>query len=496
MIAAPKSSLRDIAAVPFKHWGVIASSLGISLLAATGYILIAEPEYTATSKLLVQIGREKTASLALERQPSYNVSFQERPQNINNEIEILRDPTLMERLLPSIKAAEARRETSSVMPNGILRGVALWATAQIRATQQALDDLLTRAGLTRHLPPDQELVLRLLRRLDVNFTKETDVINVSFTANDPNLAAFVVNAYVTAYQEQHVKVLGDENSSGFYKGLLENAQSDLDATEGRIAALLGSGDISNLEAEKSLALNYLGELDKELNQSRIALNDTQQKLAAIENRYKRTGEWLETPEAGDAEAGMRALDQSYVSLSGERTRLLARFAPAYPAVVSIKQQLRQLREQKYAALKTYYGARGVALRDRVAALTTKSEAKKADLAGLNARTLDYERLTQRRTELRAEVAGHRQKIEDLRIREDLDARNVTSVRVISEAVPPLTPSAPRRALVLALAGFIGLLFGVAYAVIAEFFNHTFRHEHDVRRVLDLPLLSVVPRLGR
>ncbi|MDB5406569.1 MAG: cell Wall and Capsule [Rhodospirillales bacterium] len=213
-------------------------------------------------------------------------------------------------------------------------------------------------------------------------------------------------------------------------------------------------------------------------------------------RVRQDGAWIETPESGETEAGIQALDQSFVSLSSERTRLLAHFTPSYPAVVSIEQQLRALRQQKYLALKSRYDSRVRTLEKRISALETKVLAKKEELARLAERTMELDRLTHRQAELEADVAKYTQKVEDLRIHEDLDAGNFTSIRIINEAVPPVSPSAPRKVLIGALAASLGLLFGVAFAIIAEFFNHTFRNEHDVRSVLGIPLLLTIPQLGK
>ncbi len=491
------SSLRDILNVPFKHWGVIAVVLLLSLSVGLADILLVDPEYVATSKLLVEIGREKTAPLALEPQPSYNVSFQERPQNINNEIEILRDPALMAGLLPAIKERlnQADRLHPPCAP-AFWDGAAAWADETFRPARVAWKAALERAGFSRKLTPDEELTVRLLGRLDIDFTKETDVINVSFRWNNPEIAAFVTNLYVQAYQERHIQIHGVGTSSDFYKEQLAAARRDLDDADRSLGEFMQNGKISNIEAEKSLALNYLTELDKESNQARISLDDVKKKLADIEQTYRQSGKWIETPESGESEAGIRALDQSFVSLSTERTRLLAHFSADYPAVASIDQQLSEIREQKHTALKAHYAALQSALVERAAALDAKIQAKKDDLAQLSNRTLEYEKLKQRQTQLQTQVADYRKKVEDLRISEDLDARNFTSTKIISTATAPIMPSAPKKSLILCLAALIGLLLGLAFAVIAEFFNHTFRHEQDVRRVLGVPLLLTVPLVAK
>jgi uncharacterized protein involved in exopolysaccharide biosynthesis len=494
---AESSSLRDILNVLFKRSGLIAMVLLVSLAIGLAASILIDPVYTATSKLLVGIGREKTAPLALEREPSANVSFSERPQDINNEIEILRSPTLMTSLLPEIKARLASSPPAQT-PSSLSGEARGWLLAARDNVQRWTHDLWLRLGLGlgREIDPDQALVMKLTAALSIDVTKETDVISVNFRWTDPAFAAFVANRYVKAYQDQHVRIYKIDNSLSFYREQLTAAQRDLSTVEQATASFLQSGDITSIDAEKGLALNYLGELDRELNQTRVQRDDAKQKLDDIEARHRQGNAWIETPESTDTEAGIEAIDRSYVTLSTERTRLLAHFTPNYPAVVSIDHQLQTLREQKYAALRTHYAAGLAALQKRVSALEQKSTAKKAELARLADRTVEHDQLTQRRAQLQADVARYTQKVEDLKIREDLDARNFTSIRIIHDAVAPEIPSAPNKRLIVGLAGVMGLLFAIAFAVAAEFFNHTFRNEQDVRRVLGVPLLSTIPRVGR
>jgi uncharacterized protein involved in exopolysaccharide biosynthesis len=492
---AESSSLRDILVVPFKHWRSIALIFVVGTLSGLAASVLMTPQYTATSRLLVQVGREKTASLAVERRQEANVSLIERPQDINDEVEILRDPMLMTKLLPAIR--ERLQKLPAAAPERRIGVARQWVSSKVAELSQQTHEMLEAVGwASPPLSEDEALRMKLLAALDIEFPKDTDVIDVNFTAPDRAFAAYVVNEVVRVFQEEHIRVHGTENTTSFYTDQLDQARTQLAEVEQSLADFLKSGQISNIDAEKTLALNGLAETDKELNQTRIALDDVTQKLAATERSYQRPGDWLETLDPDDAQAAIKALDESFVTLSTERTRLLGHFAPTYPAVVSIEAQLRQLREAKYSALKARYTARRGEILDRIASLQAKIQSKKDELARLGDRTLEYDRLTRRRDQLQAETAEYRQKVEDLRIREDLDAHVFSSIKVISEAVPPPLPSAPRKTLIVAASAVASLLFALAFAIIAEFFNHTFRHERDVRRILDIPLLATVPHVTR
>ena len=69
-------------------------------------------------------------------------------------------------------------------------------------------------------------------------------------------------------------------------------------------------------------------------------------------------------------------------------------------------------------------------------------------------------------------------------------------RVITEALPALAPSRPRKKLVLAVAIVAGAVLGVAASLVHEAMNWTVRSAGDLARVTNLPVLSSLPRVRR
>ena len=96
-------SLRDILNVLFQHQKGMMIVFGSCVVMAVLYVLLAPPVYIAESKVLVKMGREQLAALELNDSATPNVVIQQREQNINNEIEILQDPSLSAEVFPLLK---------------------------------------------------------------------------------------------------------------------------------------------------------------------------------------------------------------------------------------------------------------------------------------------------------------------------------------------------------------------------------------------------------
>ena len=61
---------------------------------------------------------------------------------------------------------------------------------------------------------------------------------------------------------------------------------------------------------------------------------------------------------------------------------------------------------------------------------------------------------------------------------------------------PDKPVSPVLSLYTAIASLVGLLLGIAYAFLADFYDHSIRSTYQVEQYLSLPVLASVRKLGR
>ncbi|MGH1591913.1 Wzz/FepE/Etk N-terminal domain-containing protein [Methylobacterium phyllosphaerae] len=95
--------LRDALAALFRHIRPALLILVAAILGAGIYLLLTPADYTADAKLIIRLGREK-AGAPLQGGANQNYMFSERAQNVNNEIEILRDPSIVRDEFAALKA--------------------------------------------------------------------------------------------------------------------------------------------------------------------------------------------------------------------------------------------------------------------------------------------------------------------------------------------------------------------------------------------------------
>lgn len=497
-----QASILDTFRVLARHRGRIFLVFACAVIVAACFVLLAPVSYTAQSKILVSIGREKFQHLQMAAEPAGNLIFQQRENDANNEVELLNDPAVIQSALPAVRQRIAVEEAQPLPPPvTTVDAIRDWLKVRKHLLSGWTKHVLTRMkkpliaiGLVRELTSDQKLALRIASAFHVSHVKETDVIDVSLTWDNPQAAADLLNLVMQQYQKVRMKVFETRHSVSFYDDEVKSSEAELAQIETKLNDFLRQGGISNIEAQKSMLLTQLAQSRQEAERDRTNLENTQVKLQEIERSYHSASPWIETPDATDSIAESQALDQRFVQLFAERNSLLSRMLPSSMQVRNLDAQIAQLRGQKYQSLLSFYRLSASGLQDKLKRINADIEAKQTQLADLTSRTTEYDHLQQRRKLLNGLEEEYRKKVADLSVNDELNANDFSSVRVVSAALPPLRPSFPKPALILGLAAGFGLFAGIASAFVGELLSRTFRSPKDVERILGVPVLACVPDL--
>ena len=116
-------------------------------------------------------------------------------------------------------------------------------------------------------------------------------------------------------------------------------------------------------------------------------------------------------------------------------------------------------------------------------------------ASLRALDSDEEELENLNRETQIDDQNYRTyaaKVEEARISDDMNRRKMAYVSVIQEAQAPFKPVAPRRMLDLLGAVILGLVSGIGYAFLSEYYSQGISTTANVEKRLDLPVLATVP----
>jgi uncharacterized protein involved in exopolysaccharide biosynthesis len=473
-------SLRDVLYILFKNKVLILSVFLTSLITSACYCLFASPLYRAEAKIIVKLGKAQFAGMEQYRPENYNILFQERSANINNEIELIRGQYLtqkvVERMKRHIEETKKRRIGAGSRENRLLE----WF------------------GLHSEDGDEKGYVNSFIKALKVTYIEDTDMMKLSFRWTDPLFAALAANTYVDEYINQHTKVHESKQTYQFYLEQLELYDKLLKQAEDDLQTFLNQTNISNLALQKDLLLRRIADLEADHVSNRVIVEQGVTKLNSVKKMAANPEGWIETPDLGspnaDKLAYLAALDQSYFRLKVERDRLLKTYTHKAMEVRSIDRQLSGLRKQKTDSLLNIIHTEvsiAVAKKD---SLFRELTTQKRQLEGINGLTMRLKQLERQREIVEVNYQVYKKKAEDLRISDDLDTRKISSVKIVSPAITPMAPYFPDSALIIGLSSLLGLFFAFTLSAVREFFNHTFKDDIDVRNYLGVPLLITVPLL--
>jgi polysaccharide biosynthesis transport protein len=366
--------------------------------------------------------------------------------------------------------------------------------------------LLTRVLARTPLAPGEpavplpvDMVGRFLERLAVKREGKSHVIGVAYRSSDPVKAAAVANLLAELYIVGQLarKYEASRQQSGWLDAQSRSLKGQLEAAEAKLAAFRAESEAARGETLGADPGEIAG-----LNGQLVAATVDRTGKEATLGRLRRLAESDERGAAPMAELGSSAMLDNLMALKAELLRREAELAGQYgerhPKLLDARAEKAKLeyriREERQALLRQFE------------AEVARARAAERTLAGklddLKGKALRHEGAAQRAQELEREVELNRRLYESYLARASVETRpqgaQEPDARIISEAVPPATPSFPKPRLVLSLALTGGFLLGLVAMYVAESGESGFRPARDVAEVLALPTLALVPKpdLGR
>lgn len=481
-------SARDILYILFKRKRAVAVIVATSLILSLGYVTLVRPSYRGSIEILVRLGKEKLSAVRNLADTHPNVLFQERTQNINNELEILKTLRIGDEVFARIEAAH---EELKERPRSGITAVR-WFVAD--TLEKVIDVVCMPAyfiGLLDKKSPQERFVGQLARSIEFQAIEDTDVIEVGFWWWDPEFTALVLDEFSRAYIQHRIQVHEPPGIEEFYADQIKLFSQELEEHEQRLNSFVNDAGISALEHQKELLLEEISGLEVKRTQLALELEQTRIKAVQVRKMRDTPGAWVETPELDDSTMSQFAsLDQLYFTLVKERRDKLA-----FREIRTLESELEALRTQKAASvLNSIRVLESVALGE-IGVVQQAIESRRVRLAELVAATVPLSALRREFKVSEATYLLYRRKAEEHRISASLDSREITSVSLIERPRPPEASSWPRKNLIVGISAGVGLLLAFAFCFISEFLNHTFRDTEDVAEVLGLRVLTTVPDLG-
>lgn len=330
----------------------------------------------------------------------------------------------------------------------------------------------------------------LTKSLDVRPSRESSVINVSYTGTDPQFAAAIANAFAQAYVETNLelKVEPARQYAQWFNDRTKGLRDDLEVAQRRLSEYEQTNEIIAGDGRYDVESARLADLNSQLVM-------VQGQRADSRSRQSQAGAAESLPEvmANPLISGLKA---DVARLEAQKEQLLGRLGANHPEVAKVDAEIASLRQR--VATETQRVASSLGTTTRISA------AREAEIAAAveeqKARVLELKAHRDQISVLRRDVENA-QRAYDL-VTQRLAQTNLesqtqqTNVAILTPAVAPLSHSSPRLVVNLVLSVFLGLLLGVGAALLLELIDQRVRGEEDLLQLVGIPLLGVVPSAGK
>ena len=451
---------------------VVAVALGIIALIGV-YILLATPIYTGEATLQVA-----SDELTAEDTAATGPAKSEDEQRINTQLELLNSLPLARLVVKQLDLAD---------------------DPEFQPDHRSLRRLLGLLPPPRPVDADDARAVReaavidgLMQRVTIARVGTTHLISIDARTHDARKSMLIANAFMDLHLDRirREKEQTEARAIGALQVQVEDLRRQATAGEratasyGRSQALVGTPG----QAADPAAMDFL----------------TNQLATARTGRAEATARLNQFTSATGAAAGQSGanstplLNELRVQQASVEKRLIeleAQFGPAYPEVVSTRAQRDELASR--VADERRRIDRGLMADVRVAsaregqlsseAASVRSQALRARDAGVGFGDLQSGAQT-----LRAQYVTRLIRLQELRGRQS----NVSlDASVAARALLPTVPSDPKPLRLLAVAVIGGLLLGGIVAMVVEQTEDRVRTSDDIRQVLGVRTLAMLPELG-
>ena len=463
-------------------WPILSLSVMVTLI-MTLIVFTMKPVYQSSATLLVEGKQNKL--LSIEDVYSMDTS---RTEYFQTQFEILKSPDLARGVIKSLNLFEYP-EFKKYKPES--RISSLWSKILPALSEDPVNAEAENA-IAQQLAEDK-LLNDFLGRLTVKPRVKTQLVDISFDANDPKLAQAVINKLGNAFIDSGMesRMESTHKAAEWLSSRLDSLKVKLSNSEDQLQDFLSNENLVDLEGVLTLA-------SKEIDQNSVRLTDARQKRLELESIYTKIQQGIGaelTPEVFQ-DKNIQFLKEQKATLTNKVSDLNQRYGPDHPAMVAARSELKGINDLLSKETRNIIGG----IKNSYEVAKANEQSILDTIAANKQQVQDISRKQSQYRELQREVNSNKTLYETFfnRFKEANEAAEISAAtaRFIDKANLPTTPVKPKKSLIIILT-FVGMLmFGILLALLLDNLNSTLKTLEDVEAKLDVPFLGIIPLMQK
>jgi polysaccharide biosynthesis transport protein len=322
---------------------------------------------------------------------------------------------------------------------------------------------------------------RLQRYLDVQPSRESNVVNIGFAGTNPAFTALVANAFAQAYIDTTIELRVEpaRQYAHWFDGQLKDQRERLEQAQQALSDFQQKNGIVATDERLDAETVRLTDLTGQLTQIQAQGTDLSSKQRS--GGADTLPEVIQSPLINGLKVDIARLESKLKELSGN----LGANHPQYQSALSELSSLRARLKTETALIASSVGVAGKASQARESDVAAAIELQKKKLLELRKQRDAISVLMRDVESAQSAFNAVSQRMTQTR----LEAQSVqTNVSILTPATEPLLPSKPRMLLNLFVAAFVGTLLGIGAALIVELGQRRVRSAEYLMQSLGIPVL--------
>ncbi|SUS06616.1 hypothetical protein DF3PB_3010005 [uncultured Defluviicoccus sp.] len=488
-----------------RTWGIIIVSVAIGLAIALITSAVRQPVFETSAAVLLQLGRSAGSASGTDTRETAPLLA----PAIKTEIEILNSRDLkqqvierlgVETIYPSATPASGWRDAADWIKGLTTQPPDTGRIPAVPSLDGTPDDGRAADDAAPSDAPGTEAegaLARIQEALKVESAADSAVIHLRFEHPDREVGVRVLESLIDAYIAKRAGIHATPLAPGFVDRL-QQYRERLIAAEDALDTFRQTNDVFDVEEQTRLLLAKSVDLEFQIRETATRLREMEDSMAIVANPAVSLSSLAPFFSDSEIEEVQRA--------NQERMRLRVREAELLRKNARDGKKQREL-SADIKRLNTYFeeqrdiGRKRLALEQkalaaRKAALEADLVAARADIRRINRLSRPFKELRQAADRQEAEYNAYADRIETGGGGDSLEAGWGGRVRIIEEPLAASRPSGMLLSMRIVLGGVLGLIFGLALAVVVEACRVPLATPESVNERLGLPVLARIPNGSR
>jgi uncharacterized protein involved in exopolysaccharide biosynthesis len=450
------SNMMELMQVLFRHKVAALVFFAAVLLGGIVYLALIPDAYTSEAKLMVRRGRESVMLDPTAATGEVFPLYKEWENEVNSELEILGSRELAEELVDDIGAdrmlAPPKPDNTGML--GLIKPAlfkAQWALKQqLRALKARLSESTAMERTQR-----EKAVEIFERNLHMGTRKKSDIIFVTYTALDPELAQDVVNRLIELYLQKRALVHRTPGAYEFFNAQTGNIRDKLQTAEGQIKSLKDKVGIIDLEQNRRALMDRAEQLS-------ILQLKQHAEQAALQARVDKLQKTLKNQAQTGGTAAVHMTQEEYRELQSALRSAEADLAAIEAETREVDRQLSET---------------------------------EAELKRINEYEFELQGLQREKNLLEDKYRQYSENLEQTRINAALEENEISNISMVQTASFPLQPNETRKKLKFIFIVIVAAAGGLGLALLAGSLDRAVYTPGDLARKGGVRELATIPALS-